>query len=230
MLTLLRPRTKPIPYPSRIRGGPDWLACVGNWMTEWERTGDTRYRDKILGGMDSISKMPYGFMSGPNNLFGYDPKTGMLYTLADDPFGVYNLQIIQGGAELVLELNDLIDHPGWHKAWLQYCRLTEAPKEVVAKDMTTGAKARRRFLRRPWTPRGLRLHADQESGVFAASLGQDVGGGRPMPGSATRRVEGPEVLNPIDESPSAGTNGAAQTSLTLIEVLEMCKDRLPESL
>ena len=34
-----QPRTGPIPYPARIRGGPDWLACVANWMTEWERTG-----------------------------------------------------------------------------------------------------------------------------------------------------------------------------------------------
>ena len=29
-------------YPGRVRGGPDWLAFIGNWMTEWERTGDTR--------------------------------------------------------------------------------------------------------------------------------------------------------------------------------------------
>jgi hypothetical protein len=51
-----------------------------------------------------------------------------------------------------------------------------------------------------------------------------------MPGGALRRVEPPEVLNPIDESPGVGTNGVAQNSLTLIQVLEMCKDRLPESL
>jgi hypothetical protein len=51
-----------------------------------------------------------------------------------------------------------------------------------------------------------------------------------MPGGVMRRVEGPAVLNPIDESADAWTNGAAQTSLTLISVLEMCKDRLPENL
>jgi len=61
-------------------------------MTEWGAHRQRRYRDKILAGMDSIAKMPYGFMTGPNTLYGYDPKTGMLYPLVPDGFGVYNLQ------------------------------------------------------------------------------------------------------------------------------------------
>ena len=223
-MRLAAPRTGPIPYPGRIRGGPDWLACVGNWMTEWERTGNTSYRDKILAGMDSISKMPYGFMSGPSNLFGYDPKTGMLYTLADDPFGTYNLQIIQGGAEVVFELNDLIDHPGWQKAWLQYCRLTEARKEVVAKDMTTGEEGADGSYAGRGRPAAY-AYMQTKNPAFLGRAREVLGGGR-LPGVSMRRVEGPEVLNPIDESPGAGTNGAAQTSLTIISVLEMCKDRI----
>ena len=35
------PKPKKI-TPARVRVGPDWLAFVGNWMTEWERTGDTK--------------------------------------------------------------------------------------------------------------------------------------------------------------------------------------------
>jgi hypothetical protein len=54
-----------------------------------------------------------------------------------------------------------------------------------------------------------------------------MGGGR-TPGGSTRPISGPATLNPIDESPDAWTNGAAQTSLTLISVLEMCKDGLPK--
>ena len=38
----------PDDLPARVRLGPDWLALVGNWMTAWERTGDTRGRNKIL--------------------------------------------------------------------------------------------------------------------------------------------------------------------------------------
>ena len=223
------PRTDPIPYPGRMRGGPDWLACVGNWMTEWERTGNTHYRDKILAGMDSIAKMPYGFMSGPSNLFGYDPKTGKLYTLAQDPFGTYNLQIIMGGAELVFELNDVIDHPGWQKAWLQYCRLTDAKEDVVARDMTTGEEGSDGSCAGHGRAAAYAYLKTRNPAFLARALGDVMGGGR-MPGAVMRRVEGPAVLNPIDESADAWTNGAAQTSLTLISVLEMCKDRLPENL
>ena len=89
-------------YPARVRGGPDWLAFIGNWMTEWERTGDTKWRDKIYAGMDSISQMPFWFRSGKNLLFGYDPATGKLYTLTDE-VGDYNLTTIMGGGEVVFE-------------------------------------------------------------------------------------------------------------------------------
>src|SRR5204862_659338 len=138
-MRLARPRTADFHYPARVRGGPDWLAFVGNWMTEWERTGDTKYRDKIVAGMDSIAAMPFGFLTGPDQLYGYDPATGKLYAL-ENRVGTYNLATIMGGGEVVFELNDLIDHPGWKKAWEQYCRLHTAPQQVVAQDNTTGTE------------------------------------------------------------------------------------------
>ena len=55
----LQPRSEyPLHFPARLRIGPDWLAYAGNWMTEWERTGNTKYRDKIIAGMKSISALP----------------------------------------------------------------------------------------------------------------------------------------------------------------------------
>ena len=45
-MRLASPLTKPLPYPGRVRGGRDWLAFVGNCMTEWEapatRSGATK--------------------------------------------------------------------------------------------------------------------------------------------------------------------------------------------
>ncbi len=219
----------PKKYPARIRGGPDWLAYVGNWMTEWERTGNTKYRDKIVTGMDCIAKMPYGFMTGPEAMYGYDPKTSMLYPLGEDPFGVYNLQVIQGGAEVAFEINRLIDHPGWKKAFLQYCRLTAAPKEVVAKDMQTGDEgADGQYAG------GGRLAAyaylETKNPAFAKRATSGPNGGYVMrPGMyVPRQVDGPAVLNPIEEVPMMSTNTVAQSSLNMIEVLQMCADQLPE--
>ena len=232
-MRLASPRTGAIPYPGRIRGGPDWLACAGNWMTEWERTGETRYRDKILTGMDCIAKMPYGFMTGPNTLYGYDPKTGMLFPLVPDGFGTYNLQVIQGGAEVAFELNQLIGHPGWQKAFLQYCRLTGAPKEVVARDMKTDAEGGDGGYAGAGRLAAYAYWKTRNPSFLARAISQlRAGGLRMLPGGlyATRHVGGPDVLNPIDEAPGVSTNTTAQSSLVAIQVLELCKDRLPAEL
>ncbi len=213
-------------YPARIRGGPDWLAVVSNWMTEWERTGNTEYRDKIIAGMDCIADMPYGFLSGPNNLYGYDPETNKLYTLSDDPYGKYNLTTIMGGAEVIFELNELIDHPGWEKAWLQYCRLYNAPKEVVKKDMETGTEGEDgAYARTDRLAAYVYYRTGNEAYIKPAvsRLFGRGGGERMIPDM----ISGPDVLKPIEELPYVGTNGTAQSSLISIQVLEMCGDKLP---
>lgn len=64
-MRLAEPRSQyPCKAPARLRIGPDWLAYAGNWMTEWERTGNTKYRDKIIAGMKSIAALPHGVYTG----------------------------------------------------------------------------------------------------------------------------------------------------------------------
>jgi hypothetical protein len=216
-------------YPARIRGGPDWLAFVSNWMTEWERTGDTKWRDKIVAGVESMAAMPYWFKTGVNLVHGYDPKTGKLYQISNQ-VGSYNLATIQGGAQVVFELNEFFDHATWQKMWLQYCRLGSAPADVLLKDKETGSEgADARFVgeqggNSQGTPR-LAAYAywKTKNAAYARAAVGALGRG----GAVTTRVEGPLVLNPVDEAPRMGTNGAAQTGLMTIEILEMCADQLP---
>ena len=47
---------------------------------------------------------------------------------------------------------------------------------------------------------------------------------------APQHIVGPEVLNPVDEAPGISSNGAAQNSLTDIEILELCADQLPDEM
>lgn len=213
-------------YPARVRLGPDWFAFAGNWMTEWERTGDTKWRDKINAGLDSVARMPLGMRSGRNLVFGYDPATGRLYQVSDE-LGDYNLATIQGGAEVVFELNGLIDNPGWMRTWLQYCRLEEAPRAVIERDMSTGSEGSDGAYAGPGR---LAAYAYLKTGnpAFAhAAIGSVFGKRGFEPNRyASRRVEGPDVLNPIEETP-VSTNSAAQSSLSVMEVLAMCGDRLP---
>jgi len=216
-------------YPARVRGGPDWLAFIGNWMTEWERTGDTRWRDKIYAGMDSISQMPYWFRSGKNLLFGYDPATGKLHTLTDE-VGDYNLTTIMGGGEVVFELNELVDHEGWQRAWLQYTRLTDAPGEVVTKDKLTGVEGADAAYARPDRLAAYAYLKTRNPAFAQKALTALTTTRRGSPGYATRRIEGSEALNPLDEAPRVSTNTAAQSSLVAIELLEMCADQLPKTM
>ena len=232
-MRLASPIVGPAKYPARIRGGPDWLAFVGNWMTEWERTGNAKYRDKILAGVQSFAAMPYGFLSGPNSLFGYDPATNKLYTLEADPFGSYNLQVIMGGAEVAMELDDLLQNQDWSTLWLQYCRLVGARRDVVKRDMVThsedsgpvrggaGSNGRlaayayfrtkdAKYAQRAWT--ALLRNPDRRPG--AAMF-------------ATRPVKGPDVLNDIEEVPMLSTNSTAQWCLNAIEVLALAGDHAP---
>ena len=214
-MRLAQPRTGEIAYPARVRGGPDWLAYAGNWMTEWERTGDAKWRDKIVAGMDSIAAMPFGFLTGPNQLYGYDPKTGKLYAL-EERVGTYNLATIMGGAEVVFELNELIDHPGWKKAWEQYCRLHNAPQSVVERDKTTGTEGADAQYSRPG-----RLSAYLYRLTKNEAYARRAWAGVRVPRINAQHLEGPEVVSPIEDA-AISTNSVSQGCLEAIEVMAMC--------
>jgi hypothetical protein len=52
-------------------------------------------------------------------------------------------------------------------------------------------------------------------------LGQGAGIANP------RTISGPDSLHPVSEDARVSTNEAAQTGLSAIEVLELCRDQLP---
>ncbi len=214
-------------YPARVRLGPDWFAFAGNWMTEWERTGDTKWRDKIVAGLDSVSTMPLGMRSGRNLVFGYVPSTGRLYQVSDE-LGDYNLATIQGGAEVVFELNGLIDNPAWMKTWLQYCRLRGAPVGVIRKDLADGNEGTDGSYAGPGRLAAYAYLKTRNPAFAKAASFSLFGGLHGMERGLyeAKRIVGPNALNPIDET-IVSTNTAAQSGLMVIEVLAMCGDALP---
>jgi hypothetical protein len=214
--------------PTRVRLGPDWFAFCGNWLTEWERTGDTKWRDKILAGVQSMSKMSLGLRSGRNLVFGYDPASGKLFQLSEDA-GTYNLATIMGGAEVVFEMNMMLDDPTWEKLWLQYCRLYSAPRDMIVRDMTSGQEGMDGSYARDgrlasYVYLKTQNPAFLQFGLDSLVNGARGGGGRG--GRGIRKIEGSAALHPIDEGPS-GTNGAAQNGLETITMLGMIGDKLP---
>lgn len=120
-MRLAEPRSQyPCNAPARLRIGPDWLAYAGNWMTEWERTGNTYYKNKIETGLRSIAALPNGFFTG-NLAKGYDPKTGRITYDGDQSLHFTNhLMTIMGGFEVMNELMEMVNVPSFNKIWLDF--------------------------------------------------------------------------------------------------------------
>jgi hypothetical protein len=240
-------------YPGRLRIGPDWFALAGDWMTEWERTGDVRWRDRINAGVDSILAMPYWLRSGVRSglnpdlpqggigplkgggsmTVGYDPQTGKLLPIPDPlahaqvPVN-YNLATIQGGAEVMFELVPLLGREDFAKAWLQYCRLGEAPADVLDRDRATGTEgANAEYVERAQGGPRLAAYAYARTKLPAFADHAVLGLARYGGAVTTSLVRSPDALNPVHEAPRVSTNDAAQSSLTAIEILALCADHLP---
>jgi hypothetical protein len=224
----LRLILKDATYPSHIRVGPDWLALVGNWMTAWERTGNTAWRDKIEAGVKSFAAMPYGFFSGKDGAFGYTPEDKKIHTIGNDPFGVSHLTTLMGGAELAFELSSFWDNKEWNKLWLNYCQLYGAPAEEVEKAFGKRVKlgdGTRDFARLP----AYASYITKDPALAARAWNQFLNGRYPATGGVfdSRDVNRLETIYPIREIPNVFTNSTAQWCLNAIELLEFIGEALP---
>lgn len=211
------------PYPVRASFGTDWASLAANWLTEWERSGDTRYRDKILTGMRDIAAMPHGFFSGER--MGYEPRTGRLHNMAGDSVKASHLNAVFGAVEVFDELIALTGDKAFESAWLDYCALYNAPKDeqqrrlgkahggsdvlVIGHSRLTAYAAWRRkdpaLARRAW---------------------HEFAGVRPYPPFVATKVTGAATLNPVTEVPWATTNDTAQWGLAAIQNLALIGDAL----
>lgn len=222
-LRLILPKSQ---YPTHSRVGPDWLALVGNWMTEWERTGDKRWRDKIMAGVNSFAKMPYGFFSGEKGAFGYDPATQKMYMLSDDAIGSAHLTVLMGGPEVAFELTDLLQNPTWNKLWLQYCELYGASEENIEKALgkraTLGAPGPH-YARLP--AYAAKMKGNSELAIRAWNEFLHT---RTHSQFDSRLVNGVSALKPLEEVPGVSTNNTAQWCLNAIQLLELIGDEMPE--
>jgi len=208
--------------------GTSWGAFLGAWLTEWERTRDPRWRDRILNGMNSIAAMKRRWFAGEAP---YDLRTGKF--LGDgDYISVSHLNAVFGVVEMTSELLDLLDVPAYRKAWLEYCRYYSAPPSELkallgqvpsGRSLVEAHSRLTAYAARQENDHALALRAWSE---FFGRSGLDGGD---LMTSGTRRVGGSAVLRPIDEDPSLSTNGVAQWSLAAIQNLALIGDSLEEA-
>ncbi|HEV2296540.1 MAG TPA: hypothetical protein VGR35_22040 [Tepidisphaeraceae bacterium] len=225
---------RPDPRALGVGFGTDWGSLASAWFTEWERTRDQKWRDKLLAGMKSIGSLPHGFFTS-GALF--DPATGAFHLKGEGGIDVSHLSAVFGLLEIAAELIQSFDVPEFERAWLQYCVLYSAPREQQQKELGQSLRGNsltaahsRLTAYAAWKMRddGLARRA------WAEFASQDMHGGitsqAPGGGDAarTRRIEGPDVLNPVDEAPRLSTNDAAQWSLAAIQNLALIGHALPE--
>ncbi|MBL7816795.1 MAG: rhamnogalacturonan acetylesterase [Saprospiraceae bacterium] len=224
-LRLILPKSE---YPTHARVGPDWFAMVGNWMTEWERTGDSTWKEKILRGVKSFAKMPYGFYSGVQGAFGYDPKTNELYQLNPKDIGQSHLSVLMGGPEVAFELSRYFKDADWTRLFLQYCELYGASKEETQKAFQQSVQLNEmspHFCRLP------AYFAYQTKNTQAAKKSWDIFlSPKYYKNGAifgTKEVNPPNNLRFMREIPTVSTNNTAQWCLNAIELLELIGDDMP---
>jgi hypothetical protein len=211
--------------------GTDWGSIASAWLTEWERTQNPVYRDRLLNSMKGIAALPMGFFSGGGLM---DIETGVWTPRPEQrPRGerlpVSHLNSVFGLVEVCAELIDVLPVPEFEAAWLKYCELYNADPEEQEKA-----------LGKPLAGNGLtvghsRLTAyaamRKKDALLAARAWKemlapkgDSPGLRPL---KLVRVEGPHVLSPVDEAPGVSTNDTAQSGLATIQLLAWAGNAIP---
>lgn len=192
--------------------GTDWGSLASAWLTEWERTGDTRMRDRLLAGMRTIGAQPAGFFTAGLVM---DLDTGAFDRVTDGRMGISHLNAVFGLVEVCAELIQLLDVPEFRRAWLDYCELYNAPADLQR------ARLGRSFNNNSLTQGHSRLTAyaahQQKNPELAARAWREFRRGtRPI---EVKRVEGPAVLRPVHEAVTVSTNDAAQWGLAAMQCL-----------
>jgi len=209
--------------------GTDWGSVAGAWLTEWERTGDVKSRDRLLASMRGIAAQPLGFFTGGAKM---DLDTGAFARSEFEKPNVSHLSAVFGLVEVCAELVQLLDVPEFTQAWLDYCVWYNAPAAEQAKKF--GAPLRGISLQQGHsrlTAFAAKLKNDPELArrawkEFYGAEGSE-GRGR-KPALETKLIEGPEVLRPVEEARWVSTNGSAQWGLAAMECLALVPEAMPK--
>jgi hypothetical protein len=211
---------------ARIGFGTDWGALSAAWLTEWERTGDKRIRDRLVASMETIARQPHGFFSGGEQM---DLESGVFAISTNQRASASHLSAVFGLVEVCAELIQLLNVPAFKQAWLDYCELYNAPADEQARRLGHPlGKLNLQQGHSRLTAYAAKIKNDPALGKRAwAEFKAGAGGyGRGHP-FKTEKITGPAVLHPVDEAAFVSTNATAQWGLAAIENLALAGNELP---
>lgn len=215
----------PDPEALPLGKSTDWGSLALAWLTEWERRGDEIARTKLVNGATTIAALPNAWAQGGSTT--YDLATGRFTGPAEPSVDIGSLSSVFGLIELMTELLELIDDERVHEQWIRFCRLYNASRDEQREETGSdwGNLNLRQAYSRATAYAAVRLADDQ----LAARAWQELRTGHAgypedHPFTA-ERVEGSEVLNPVDEA-RLSTNASAQYGLAVIQCLALVGDHI----
>ena len=218
--------------PTHARTGPDWSTYCSNWLTAWERTGDTKWRDKIVTGINDLKKAPLRLISGSN--FEYDPETSHLGYIGESAAGGSHLAICMGGPETWTELVPLLGDEEFKDMLIQYGKfyfLSPEEKHAASGGLIPGDG-----FEYPYMAAALCSYAARETGDKDLAykvwqvLVHSLAGKDKKDNFDTSIVENYFNAKELKEMFWISTNFVAQWCLNTIVSLELTKDYIPETL
>lgn len=199
--------------------GTDWGSLAATWLTDWERTGNLRSRERLLGTMADIGALKYGFLTGEAL---YDLDKGR-FDAGREMISVSHLSAVFGLVEICSELVDLVDDPAFERAWLQYCRLFLGTKEEQVAEV--GEPLAGIYLTQAHSRLTAYAAARLGDPELAARAWESFAeGGEHLNHESAfplRKIEPPFALLPVDEAPTVSTNDTAQFGLAVIQNLAL---------
>ncbi|CAL9340381.1 hypothetical protein SUDANB171_00256 [Streptomyces sp. enrichment culture] len=203
----------------------DWGALALAWLTEWERRGDDTARTKLLNSAASIAALPNAWAQG--GPITYDLATGVYSGPAEQRVSIGSLSSVFGLIEVMTELLELIDDEQVTAQWVRFCRLYNSSADQQREE--TGASWGSLNLRQAYSRATAYAAVRLEDDALARRAWQELRTGHagyPETHDFTaRRIEGPAVLNPVDEA-SLSTNASAQYGLAVIQCLALVGDHI----
>ncbi len=198
--------------------GTDWGSLASAWLTEWERTRDPEFRERLRTSMRTIAAQPKGFFTGSER---FNLVTGAFDIAKDAKVSVSHLSAAFGLPEVCAELIELIDVPEFERAWLLYCELYNATDEEQKKAL--GEAFGSINLQQGHSRLTAYAAYRRKDPALAARAWKEFTEGRSGYGArqlfTAKRIDGPAVLNAVDEAPGVSTNSSAQWGLAGIVCL-----------
>ncbi|WP_202077715.1 hypothetical protein [Caldalkalibacillus salinus] len=215
-------------YPTHARVGPDWAAFTSNWFTEWERTGNGVYLDKITNGITCLKSMPYRLLSGPTH--GYDPSNGTLYHLGDGLPGGYHMIIAFGAPQVWMELDQVLEDDTLSDMLAEFGAfyvLSDEEKRARTQGVLTDD-----MFSWPMFASGMVAYAAArtEDSTLAETAWSLLLDEQQSHMNLPLTTEDIETYRTFTEIPWISTNAISQWCLNMIVALELIGDKIPEGL